>query len=282
MMVLVHAALATGVISGAARIVDGDTIAIDGVKIRLEGIDAPESDQVCLDQQSTKWTCGIAARDRLAERIGNRSIDCTPAGSDKDYRTLAVCRLAGEDLNAWMVRQGWALAFVRYSKVYVAEEEEARSAKRGLWSGAFIAPWDWRHRNCKTQVLGAISVPINAEAILCSASDAPTPECDIKGHVNRKGERIYFLPGQLDIADWIWPSRREIGAGSVPRMMRLPRGIAERYGSPTSCRPLTCPRARTAYQRPSYGVAGCDTTDILRGRPRRIDCAGGLCPRAHQ
>jgi endonuclease YncB( thermonuclease family) len=128
MTVLVTEALATNVISGVPRIIDGDTIAIDGVKIRLEGIDAPESDQVCLDQQSTKWTCGIAARDRLAERIGNRSIDYTPAGSDKYDRTLAVCRLAGEDLNAWMVRQGWALAFLKYSKVYVAEEEQARSA----------------------------------------------------------------------------------------------------------------------------------------------------------
>jgi len=185
-------------ISGVPRIVDGDTLEVAAVKIRLEGIDAPESDQVCLDHQSSKWTCGIAARDRLAEHIGNRSVDCTPTGSDKYGRTLAVCSTAHEDLNGWMVRQGWALAFTKYSKVYVAEEEQARNAQRGLWSGAFIAPWDWRHRNCKTQVLGAISVPINAEAILCSASDAPSPECDIKAHVTRKGERIYFLPGQLD------------------------------------------------------------------------------------
>ena len=78
--------------------------------------------------------------------------------------------------------------------------EQARSAQRGLWSGAFIAPWDWRHRNCKTVVLGAVSVPINAQPILCGVPDAPSRECDIKGHVNRKGERIYFLPGQLDYA----------------------------------------------------------------------------------
>src|SRR5271166_2149348 len=61
------------------------------VKIRLEGIDAPETDQVCLDQHSAKWTCGVAARDRLAERIEGRSIDCTPSGSDAYGRTLAVC-----------------------------------------------------------------------------------------------------------------------------------------------------------------------------------------------
>jgi endonuclease YncB( thermonuclease family) len=191
-------ALAANVISGVPRIVDGDTLKVATVKIRLEGIDAPESDQLCLDQRSAKWSCGIAARNNLADHIGNRSIDCTPTGSDKYGRTLAVCRLAGEDLNAWLVRQGWALAFTKYSKIYVADEEQARGVQRGLWSGAFIAPWDWRHRNCKTEVLGALKVPINAQAILCSAADAPSPECDIKGHVTRKGELIYFLPGQLD------------------------------------------------------------------------------------
>jgi endonuclease YncB( thermonuclease family) len=190
-------ALATN-ISGVPRIVDGDTLEVAAVKIRLEGIDAPESDQVCLDHGSSKWKCGITARDRLTEYIGNRSVDCTPTGSDKYGRTLAVCSVAHEDLNAWMVRQGWALAFTKYSKVYVMEQEQARDAQRGLWSGAFIAPWDWRHRNCKTEVLGTVSVPINAQPILCSASDAPSSECDIKGHVTRKGERIYFLPGQLD------------------------------------------------------------------------------------
>jgi endonuclease YncB( thermonuclease family) len=190
--------LATDIISGIPRIVDGDTLEVAAVKIRLEGIDAPESDQVCLDQQSSKWTCGIAARDWLAEHIGNRSVDCTATGSDKYGRTLAVCNLANENLNSWMVRQGWALAFTKYSKIYVTEEEQARSSQLGLWSGAFIAPWDWRHRNCKTEVLGAVSVPISAQSILCTSVDAPSPECDVKGHVTRKGERIYFLPGQLD------------------------------------------------------------------------------------
>jgi hypothetical protein len=123
---------------------------------------------VLSDLTSTSILCRV--------HVGNRSIDCTPTGSDKYGRTLALCRLTGDDLNAWIVREGWALAFTRYSKVYVAEEEQARRAQRGLWSGAFIAPWDWRHRNCKTEVLGALQVPINAQAILCSASDAPSPE----------------------------------------------------------------------------------------------------------
>ena len=197
------AAQAASSISGAPRIVDGDTIVIGDTKIRLESIDAPESDQVCLDAKGKRWTCGIEARDRLAEHIGKRSIDCAPSGSDAYGRTLAICRVDGEDLNAWLVHQGWALAFVRYSKAYVPEEDAARAAKRGIWSGAFVAPWDWRHRDRQTVVLGATAVPVTAQAELLapeSASQAPSPNCIIKGNVNRKGERIYFRPGQLDYA----------------------------------------------------------------------------------
>jgi endonuclease YncB( thermonuclease family) len=190
-------------ISGLPRIVDGDTIAIGDVKIRLAGIDAPETDQVCLDARAPRWTCGIEARDRLTQHIADRSIQCTPTGQDAYHRTLAVCRLDSEDLNAWMVHQGWALAFVRYSRIYVGEETPAKKALRGMWSGAFIAPWDWRHRNRQTIILGAMTVPVRAQALLlapASASGAPSPDCIIKGNVNRKGARIYHRPGDLHYA----------------------------------------------------------------------------------
>jgi endonuclease YncB( thermonuclease family) len=204
---------AAEVISGVPRIVDGDTLVIETTKIRLASIDAPESDQVCLDANRKRWTCGIEARDQLAAHIGNRPINCTPRGLDAYGRTLAKCTVAGENLNAWIVQQGWALAFVRYSKEYVSDEQTARTAGRGLWSGAFIAPWDWRHRNRQTIVLGATSVPISAQAELLaptSAAGAPSSECVIKGNINRKGERIYFRPGQLDYArvDMSKPGKR--------------------------------------------------------------------------
>jgi hypothetical protein len=85
----------------------------------------------------------------------------------------------------------------------VDAENEARKALRGLWSGAFIAPWDWRHRDKQTIILGALSVPVNAQSILfapASASGAPSTECTIKGNVNRKGQRIYHIPGQHSYA----------------------------------------------------------------------------------
>jgi endonuclease YncB( thermonuclease family) len=185
-------------VPGIPRIVDGDTLVVDDVKIRLEGIDAPETDQICLDEHAAKWTCGIAARNGVVEHVGGRSIDCAPSGPDRYGRTLATCSIGGENLNAWIVRQGWALAFLRYSKSYVADEAAAREAQRGLWSGAFIAPWDWRHHSCEATVYGALAVPITARTQLCaaaSAAEAPSPDCVIKGNVSRKGECIYHLPG---------------------------------------------------------------------------------------
>jgi endonuclease YncB( thermonuclease family) len=188
-------------ISGLPRIVDGDTVEIGQVKIRLSGIDAPETDQVCLDAKAEKWACGITARDQLIKHSNGQPWQCETTGTDRYGRSLANCFIEGEDVSKWMVRSGWALSFVRYSHTYDADEVAAREAHAGLWAGSFIAPWDWRHRNKATIVLGAVSVPVNAQTILLgavSASEAPSPECVIKGNVNRNGERIYHLPGQLN------------------------------------------------------------------------------------
>jgi endonuclease YncB( thermonuclease family) len=186
-------------LSGVPRIVDGDTLAIGATKVRLEGIDAPESDQYCINATGVRWTCGIEARNQLVAHVAGREISCTSSGIDAYKRTLGTCRLAGEDLNGWMVQEGWALAYVKYSSVYVPTEEDARTHLRGLWRGAFIAPWDWRHRNIKTVILGAYSVPINAQSMLLPRSateGAPSPDCIIKGNISRSGERIYHLPNQ--------------------------------------------------------------------------------------
>jgi hypothetical protein len=90
---------AAGEISGIARVVDGDTLVIGERHIRLQAIDAPETDQVCLDASGERWTCGITARDRLAEHIGEHEVSCDDGGTDRYDRTLSICSLAGEDLN---------------------------------------------------------------------------------------------------------------------------------------------------------------------------------------
>jgi endonuclease YncB( thermonuclease family) len=158
-------AMATDVI-GIPRIVDGDTVQIDATKIRLTGIDAPETDQVCLDPIGERWACGITARDELVEHVGGRPWTCHISGADRYGRSLAACEVDGEDIQRWMVRSGWALSFVRYSHAYDADEAMARSAQEGIWVGAFIAPWDWRHRSVTTTILGATSVPVTAQGAL--------------------------------------------------------------------------------------------------------------------
>ena len=112
-------------------------------------------------------------------------------------RTVARCEVEGEDIQKWMAANGWALAFVRISHDYEADEKAAREAKAGMWQGAFIAPWDWRARNKKTNILGAAKPPENAGTILLASASgpvAPSPDCTIKGNVNRSGECIYHQP----------------------------------------------------------------------------------------
>lgn len=185
-------------VTGVPRIVDGDTVQIDSTKIRLSGIDAPETDQLCLDEKGQRWTCGISSRDELVGHAGGKPWTCHVTGTDRYRRSLATCEVGGEDVEQWMVRSGWALSFVRYSHRYDADQDIARNAHAGLWSGSFIAPWDWRGRNKKTVVLGAAAVPSNAQAILLgavSAAEAPSPDCTIKGNMNRGGECIYHQQG---------------------------------------------------------------------------------------
>jgi endonuclease YncB( thermonuclease family) len=135
-----------GEIFGQAWVVDGDTIDVSGYRVRLQGIDAPESNQTCTDAGHRAWPCGRAATRELIELIAGRPLKCESSGLDRYRRVLAVCALPdGADVNAWMVRQGWALAY--FSGLYRSEEAEAHAAKRGIWAGSFMAPWEWRHRH---------------------------------------------------------------------------------------------------------------------------------------
>ncbi|MBM3952582.1 MAG: thermonuclease family protein [Rhodospirillales bacterium] len=133
-------------LSDAASIIDGDTVEIHGQRIRLYGIDAPESRQTC-KRNGDDWRCGKDAAFALADKIAQKPVECEPKGKPDRYkRTVAVCRLNGEDLNAWMVSEGWALAYRQYSLDYVPQENEAKEAKRGIWASEFVPPWEWRRR----------------------------------------------------------------------------------------------------------------------------------------
>jgi endonuclease YncB( thermonuclease family) len=184
-------------ISGIPEITDGDTVVIAGKSIRFDGVDAPESDQICLDKSGATWSAGIAARDALAKQFGGKEWTCKTTDKETYGRALATCFVGEENVNQWMVREGWAMSFVRYSHRYDDDEKGAQRECRGLWAGACHAPWDWRRRDCKTEIRGCLSVPVDAEEKLCGPrSVPPDPKCTIKATTHGGGgECIYHLEG---------------------------------------------------------------------------------------
>lgn len=131
--------------TGWAEVVDGDTIKIEGERIRLHGIDAPERRQTCR-RGGEEYACGIGATKALSALMGGRGVACRSVDRDRYGRTVAKCFVGGRDINEWMVREGWAVAYRKYSTDYAPAEDEARRENRGLWAGAFMLPWDWRRK----------------------------------------------------------------------------------------------------------------------------------------
>ena len=131
-------------VTGKPRVVDGDTIWIGETKIRLHGIDAPEMKQTCKTPKDKQSECGVLSKQFLSDLLSNGEITCKGNERDKYRRLIAVCFAGTKDLNAEMVRQGWGLAYRKYSTNYVTEEADAKAKKLGLWRGQFVAPWEWR------------------------------------------------------------------------------------------------------------------------------------------
>ena len=132
-------------VEGTVRVVDGDTIEIKDQKIRLWGIDAPELAQRCTED-SAVYPCGLDASHALAKKIGRKRVTCERLDTDRYGRMVARCTVEGDDISRWMVMQGHALAFRKYSLDYIADEDRARAAKAGLWAGEFQDPSDFRHQ----------------------------------------------------------------------------------------------------------------------------------------
>ena len=182
-------AIAGPTLSGSARIIDGDTLEVRGKRVRLHGIDAPESAQRCRSG-GRLWSCGRDAARALARRIGSRPVACEERDRDRYGRIVAVCRVAGEDVNAWMAAEGWAFAYRRYSMRYLAEESAAKAAKRGIWRGDVVAPWDWRRGE---RLAGGTTAAKPAASR--PAAQRGSGRCAIKGNIGKSGGRIYHIPG---------------------------------------------------------------------------------------
>ena len=121
----------------------GDTITISGMKVRLNGIDTPERSQTCR-KASVTWECGFEITKILRGWLDTKEVRCLGDTNDRYGRLTADCFVDGYNLNARLVYEGLVLAYRKYSKKYIPEEDKARTAQRGLWAGEFVAPWDWR------------------------------------------------------------------------------------------------------------------------------------------
>lgn len=177
-------ALAGGAeLSGHARVLDGDTIDIGPVRVRIHGIDAPEFSQTCARAGGGEWDCGKAAAARLDALAGAAAVTCIPRERDVYGRIVASCEAGGVDLGGTLVAEGLAWAFLRYSDDYAGVEDSARASGRGIWQAETMAAWDWRDT-----------------AWSDASGDAPEPDCPIKGNISRSGDRIYHTPWSRDYA----------------------------------------------------------------------------------
>lgn len=177
-VIVAHEAVGEQRIIGQASVIDGDTLEIHGTRIRLHGIDAPESEQLCIAKDK-KFRCGQRAALALSDKIGNSTVSCDPRDIDRYNRVVAVCSAGGENLNGWLVASGWAMAYRHYSTDYIPHEQRASAAKLGIWQGAFVPPWDWRQGK-----------RLKANEVQQSG------DCLIKGNISvSSGERIYHVPG---------------------------------------------------------------------------------------
>jgi len=129
--------------SQTIKIVDGDTIHLNGEKIRFTGIDTPELKQNCL-KEGIEDLCGVTAKQILIDKIGNNNVECISEGKDQYKRTLAECFVNNESLSSYLVRSGYAFAYRRYSKKFIPDEDYARINKICMWSMEFDYPWDYR------------------------------------------------------------------------------------------------------------------------------------------
>ena len=145
-------------IIGISKVIDGDTVQIDNFKIRLEGIDAPEMRQKCkkefLKISSTigfifykDYNCGEVSKKKLKDKINKSEIKCISSSKDRYKRHIATCFKGQTNLNQWMVRNGYAIAYRRYNKKYIPDEDFAKENKLGLWKGKFMKPEKWRKLN---------------------------------------------------------------------------------------------------------------------------------------
>ena len=172
-------AFADADLSGRVRVIDGDTLDVGPIRVRLFGIDAPELDQNCTTAQGATWACGRWSAQEVTARFQGTWAECEKITIDRYRRVVARCRVKGQDIAEVLVSDGVALAYRRYSMDYDLAEKGAAVNARGLHAGTFETPDRYR-------------------ATASGGSAAPDATCRLKGNISSKGVRIYHRPGQAD------------------------------------------------------------------------------------
>jgi endonuclease YncB( thermonuclease family) len=187
-------------IAGRATVIDGDTIEIHGKRIRFDGIDAPESVQLCTGQNGKSVRCGARSAEALASYlVQSQPTRCRIVGTDQYGRLIGTCkRQDGRDISQWLVRNGHALDWPRHSGGrYQAYQQAAIDDRIGLWAGSFDEPWIWRKQQAEPELT------VSRDTARSESASQPLGliqsdggDCRIKGNVSADGERIYHVPGQ--------------------------------------------------------------------------------------
>lgn len=157
LLLLCGPAAAAGTVSGPATVIDGDTIEVQGTRINLYGIDAPETAQRCETANGQEYRCGSKAAQALRARIGGGAVTCERREGGVPGRVTGICHVHGEDLSAWMVGQGLALANRQVTAPYVRQEGHAWATRRGIWAGTFEKPADWRQDRRRVEAAAGTS-----------------------------------------------------------------------------------------------------------------------------
>jgi endonuclease YncB( thermonuclease family) len=181
-------------VTGAARVVDGDTLVIADRSVRLVGIDAPELDQTCT-RDGQEWACGEEAASQLRSLVEGQIVSCSDKGADAHGRLLATCHANGLELGATMVEYGWATAYRSYSSAYVGHAHRAQSAKQGIWRSEFVLPEHHRVAKSEAAAPTASQVKPSSRQGRSQAANQISLGCTIKGNRSRRGDWIYHLPG---------------------------------------------------------------------------------------
>lgn len=206
MLMPAHAS-AQVVLRGQGYAVDADTIDVGGERVRLYGIDAPETAQSCRDERGRRWWCGTSATHRLTQMLEEGPVSCRGSTRDDYGRLLATCSTERGEINRRLVAEGLAWAFVRYSQTYASTEAQARRLRAGVFGADNQPPWEFRAQRWSR----------------AAAANASPGDCPIKGNIARGGERIYHLPWQRDYGRvkidepkgerWFCDERQALAAG---------------------------------------------------------------------